>query len=82
MTARREWPNAAIAARDKSALKAFAGMKSLKPIIKGERMSDEEMLRRIAQSYNNLHQIVRLMEAVGTRMTDPTQEMDEDDLGG
>lgn len=70
----REWPNKAAAARDRSAERAVAGLRALYPIISGAHLSQEETVRKVAQASTELSAIVRLMESVGARSTDPTSE--------
>lgn len=70
----RDWPNKASAARDRSAERAVAGLRALSPIISGAKLTQEEHVRRIAQASTELSAIVRLMESVGAKSTDPTSE--------
>ena len=70
----REWPNKAKEARDRSAETAVAGMRALRPIIKGAQLSSEEQIRRVAQAQTSLQQIARIMESVGAKSTDPLSE--------
>lgn len=70
----REWPNMAAAARDRSAERAVVGLRALHPIINGAHLSEDERVRRVAQASAELSAIVRMMESVGARSTDPTSE--------
>lgn len=73
MTVPREWPNKAMAARDRSAERAVAGIKALKPLIAGNPITEEERIRRVAIATVNLQHIARMMEAVGAKTTDPME---------
>ena len=70
----REWPNKAAAARDRSAERAVVGLRALHPIITGAKLSQDEYIRKVAQASTEFSAIVRMMEAVGARSTDPTSE--------
>lgn len=74
MTAPRDWPNKAVAARDRTAETAVAGIRALRPLINGAQLSNEDIIRRAAQTSLHLQQIARMMESVGAKSTDPTSE--------
>lgn len=61
----RAWPNVAAAARDEAAEEAASGMRALETLIDGERLTNEEVLRRQAIAYKSLARILRLLESVG-----------------
>jgi hypothetical protein len=66
MTRRREWPNAAKEARDRSAEEAVVGIRALEPVVLGDRqMTRTEQLRRQSVALNALQKIARFLEGVG-----------------
>ena len=68
MTKRREWPNAAIDARDRSAEAAVEGIRLLEPLLFDERpRTESDRLQREARALALFQRIARLLESVGAQ---------------
>jgi len=65
MTKPRDWPNNASRARDEAVYKARHGRNALEPILAGERMTQLELLRRVAYALTDLHTIETLLVGAG-----------------
>lgn len=65
MTERLRWPNSAASARDQSAELANAGIVLLKPMIEGQKLSEEERIRRVGMATIYFEHITRCLEKVG-----------------
>lgn len=63
----RPWPNNAVEVRDRAAEAAVEGIRTLEPVVAGERMDEVERLRREAKALNLFQRIARLLESVGAR---------------
>ncbi len=67
MTQPRDWPNDAAWARDSAAEEAAQGLRTLRPLLDGERLDSTETLRRIAQAMVKFQKILRNLERVGAK---------------
>jgi hypothetical protein len=67
MTQRRDWPNWAAEARNRSAEEAAQGVRLLAPLVDGVQFDRTETLRRQAQALRNFQTILRFLESVGAR---------------
>ncbi len=66
MTQKREWPNAAKEARDRSAEEAAHIVINLEPLIEGsDLMGEAEKMKRVGRSLNSAQKILRLLENLG-----------------
>ena len=62
----REWPNNARDARDRAAEAAVEGIRTLEPLVHGERsFGEQERFQREARALNLFQRITRLLESVG-----------------
>lgn len=61
----REWPNLAREARDRTAEEANEAIRVLKPLIRGDALTREEVIRKQAIALDSVQTIIRLMESVG-----------------
>lgn len=62
----REWPNLAKEVRDRAAEEACKGIRSLAPLLEGDKTKEEE-IRRICIAIVSLQTIARLLESVGAQ---------------
>lgn len=67
MTQRREWPNDAREARDRSAEEAARGLRMLTPLLEKDDLAPAESIRRVAIAVNCFQMIARLLEAEGAQ---------------
>lgn len=63
----RPWPKNAMDARDQAAEAANDSIRILRPLVRGDRLTGEEVLRRQALVLDNLQTITWLLEAVGAQ---------------
>jgi len=66
MTRRREWPNGAREARDRSAEEAIHALRVIEPLLEKD-MTEAEKIRRLAIVINALQTILRLLEREGAQ---------------
>jgi hypothetical protein len=65
-TTRREWPNAALDARDRAAEGAVEAIRALEPLVlRYADLTESEKIRRAAVGLNACQRIARLLESVG-----------------
>jgi len=66
MTKRRDWPNGAKEARDRSAEEAIRALNAIKPLLEKE-VTETEKIRRLAIAVSCLQTILRLLEREGAQ---------------
>ena len=74
MTPRKKLPDVCSRARDLSAERAWASINELQPYMQPGAIKDPELVRRIGLVVIHNQQIVRMMETIGAKVTDPTLE--------
>lgn len=70
---RREWPNAAKEARDKSAERAMRAYDDLRFLIDNPNATDIEVVQRAARASTQVLEISKLMISVGSKAIDPVK---------
>jgi hypothetical protein len=65
MTKQRDWPNAMKEIRDQAADVAMDGIRTLAPLVDGERVDRTETIRRQAQALRALERIAWLLQSAG-----------------